>query len=144
MSQTADRMARILDRMARDRYATDMSNAQYQSDADGIQRARARHLRELFVPWTYRKLAARTGLGRSTLQSRLTGETSLTLPDIEVLAPVIRMTADELFSELVRVKLPDHDSSVEPAGFTLRPVTNLPTHATEHTADVLPFRPRAA
>ena len=53
-----------------------MTNALRYHDPRAIQRARAKHLRDLFEPWTYRKLEARTGIGRSTLQSRMTGETA--------------------------------------------------------------------
>lgn len=97
-----------------------MSNALTAYDAKLIQRARAKHLRDLFEPWTYRKLEVRTGIGRSTLQSRMTGETPLTMSDIEVLAPVVRMTPEELFAELMKVKLPEVDSNHQPAGFTPR------------------------
>ena len=93
-----------------------MSNALDTNDGKAIQRARARHLRELFEPWTYRKLEARTGLGRSTLQSRMTGETALTMADIEVLAPVIRMSPEGLFAELLKIKLLEVDSNPQPAG----------------------------
>ena len=93
-----------------------MSNALESQDAKAIQRARARHLRDLFEPWTYRKLETRTGIGRSTLQSRMSGETAVTLSDIEVLAPVIRMKPEDLAAELLAVKLPEVDSNHQPAG----------------------------
>lgn len=126
-----------------------MSNALESHDAKSIQRARARHLRELFEPWTYRKLEARTGLGRSTLQSRMTGETPMTMPDFEVLAPVIRMTPEALFAELLKIKLPEVDSNHQPAGSTLRLLPSVADRRhrpepTPHTrpADVLPFPKR--
>lgn len=97
-----------------------MSNALESQDAKTIQRARAKHLRDLFEPWTYRKLETRTGIGRSTLQSRMSGDTAVTLSDIEVLAPVIRMKPEELAAELLAVKLPEVDSNHQPAGFTPR------------------------
>jgi len=109
-----------------------------------LQYARAAHLRELFEPWTYRKLEMRTRIGRSTLQSRMTGDTALTIQEIETLAPVIRMKAEELFSELMGVKLPDLDSNQEPAGYTLHHVDANTTATIEHTANVLHFRPRAS
>ena len=93
-----------------------MTNALRYHDPRAIQRARAKHLRDLFEPWTYRKLEARTGIGRSTLQSRMTGETALTLSDFEVLAPIIRMTPEELFAELRAIQLPELDSNQQPAG----------------------------
>ena len=123
-----------------------MSNALDTNDGKAIQRARARHLRELFEPWTYRKLEARTGLGRSTLQSRMTGETALTMADIEVLAPVIRMSPEGLFAELLKIKLPEVDSNHQPAGSLLRLVPSVadrPRPLESHKADVLPFPRRA-
>lgn len=60
-------------------------------------------LRELIEPWSLRKLEARTGVTRSAWQTRLNGETALSISDIEVLAPVIRMTPSELFDELMSV-----------------------------------------
>jgi transcriptional regulator with XRE-family HTH domain len=96
------------------------------------QLARAAHLRELFEPWSLRRLEARTGIGRGTLQGRFNGTRALTMSDIEVLAPVIRMKPEELFAELLAVRpgkgnglaseearpalLPHLDSNQEPIG----------------------------
>lgn len=126
-------------------YSDGMSTAPETATAKEIQRARAKYLRDLFEPWTYRKLEARTGIGRMALQARLTGETALTVPDLEVLAPVIRMTPEELFAELLAVKLPEVDSNHQPAGFTLRSmrsVTELsprPVNDDNHLAAILQF-----
>ena len=68
-----------------------------------LQAARAAHLRDLFEPWSLRRLEARTGIGRGTLQTRLNGTTAITMADIEILAPVIRMTPTELFAELLAI-----------------------------------------
>lgn len=70
---------------------------------EDVQAARAAHLRELFEPWSLRRLEARTGIGRGTLQTRFNGTTAVTMADIEILAPVVRMTPVELFSELLAV-----------------------------------------
>lgn len=100
------------------------------TDPKRVQYARAAHLRELIEPWSLRKLEARTGISRSVWATRLNGETALSISDIEVLAPVIRMTPSELFSELLRVSdneerprsgvlsrsLPGLDSNQEPIG----------------------------
>jgi transcriptional regulator with XRE-family HTH domain len=84
------------------------------TDPKAIQRARARFLRELFEPWSLRRLEARTGIGRSTLQSRLNGETAITMADIEILAPVARMTPEQLFTELREVEYTPRDLNPEP------------------------------
>jgi hypothetical protein len=109
-----------------------MTNIATSTTADAIQRARAAHLRDLFEPWSLRRLEARTGIGRGVLETRLKGATALTMADIEILAPVIRMTPQELFSELLAITpdnkkgpaseetgrmLPHLDSNQEPAGF---------------------------
>lgn len=83
-------------------------------EATERQHARAAYLRELFEPWSLRRLEARTGIGRGTLQTRFNGSTALTVDDIEILAPVVRMTPEELFSELMKV-------SPEPAAAGGRP-----------------------
>lgn len=109
-----------------------MTSAARNTTAEDLQLARASHLRELFEPWSLRKLETRTGIGRGTLQGRFNGTTALTLSDIEVLAPVIRMTPEQLFLELVNVTpdnekgpaseetgpqvLPHLDSNQEPIG----------------------------
>lgn len=67
------------------------------------QHARAAHLRDLLEPWSLRKLEARTGLGRNYLAGRLNGDQALSISDIEVLAPVIRMSPAELFAELMHI-----------------------------------------
>lgn len=86
--------------------------------AEDLQVARAAHLRELLEPWSLRRLEARTGIGRGTLQGRLNGTTALTMADIELLAPVIRMTPQELFAELLAVEPtaggPDRSAAVTP------------------------------
>ena len=83
------------------------------------------------APWSLRKLESRTGLGRNYLSTRLSGTVALSISDVEVLAPVIRMTPAELFAELLTVgndenaptpkgegrSLPGLDSNQEPAGF---------------------------
>lgn len=79
------------------------NKAQGHSPED-TQHERAAHLRDLLEPWSLRKLEARTGLGRTYLAGRLNGDQALSISDIEVLAPVIRMTPDELFAELLSVK----------------------------------------
>ena len=132
-----------MDRLAHYRYSEGMSNALTAYDAKLIQRARAKHLRDLFEPWTYRKLEVRTGIGRSTLQSRMTGETPLTMNDIEVLAPVVRMTPEELFMELMKVKLPEVDSSHQPAGFTPRLIVGGARRASESARPRLTLVPAA-
>lgn len=94
-----------------------------------VQHARADRMRDLLEPWSLRKLEARTGLGRNYLQSRLNGTTALSISDVEVLAPVIRMTPGDLFAELMSINdetaptpkggghsLPGLDSNQEPAG----------------------------
>lgn len=106
-----------------------MTNATPLHDPIEVQRARAAHLRSLFEPWSIRKLATRTGLSKSVVASRLSGETPLNQPEFEVLAPVIRMTPMELFEELLSVdpdrKLPDMDSNHEPIGSTLHELIYL-------------------
>ena len=108
-----------------------------------VQHARAARLRELFEPWSHRKLATRVGLTRSIIASRMAGDTPLTMPDIEVLAPVIRMSPAELFIELEAIKsplgevtvatsgpseLPHLDSNQEPTGYPLSvPESHEPT-----------------
>lgn len=87
------------------------------ADRKALQRARARHMRDLFEPWSYRKLEAKTGLGRTVLQSRFTGETALSMPDIEVLAPIVRMTPAELFDELLKVECTPRDLNPEPTDY---------------------------
>jgi hypothetical protein len=77
-----------------------MSDSKLDTDPKALQRARAAHLRDLLEPWSVRRLEARTGIGRGTLQTRLAGQTELAMSDIELLAPVIRMTPEELFAEL--------------------------------------------
>lgn len=92
-----------------------MSNPNAAATPEELQRARARHLRELLEPWSLRKLAVRTGLSKGVVDSRLSGETPLTMSDVEVFAPVLRMKPEDLFSELLTVK-PDSDTSVGSGG----------------------------
>ncbi len=109
-----------------------MTNVVPSTTADAIQHARAAHLRDLFEPWSLRKLETRTGIGRGVLETRFKGTTALTMADIEILAPVIRMAPEELFAELLAInpdnkkgpaseetgpkKLPVVDSNHQPAG----------------------------
>ena len=95
------------------------TNAHGYSPTD-TQHARAAHLRYLLEPWSLRKLEARTGLGRNYLAGRLNGDTAISIADVEVLAPVIRMTPEELFLELLAQtenphQSPDGGHSVGPA-----------------------------
>ena len=88
----------------------------------------ARHLRDIFEPWSLRRIEARTGLGRGYLAARFNSTAALMLPDFEVLAPLVRMTPVELFTELLPGNeerprggalgrsLPGLDSNQEPAG----------------------------
>lgn len=96
-------------------------------------------MRDLFEPWSYRRLEGRTGLGRSSLQTKFGGSVPFTLGDIEILAPIVRMTAVELATELYSihetqktptangegVSLPRLDSNQQPAGAQLAPVTRI-------------------
>lgn len=126
-----------------------MSNATH-TQAEEIQAARAAHLRELFEPWSLRKLATRTGLSKGVLEYRFSGKAELSISDIEVLAPVIRMTPEELFIELLNVKaptpksegreLPGLDSNQEPIGSKHANVTPLPAWHRKLTTN----RPTAA
>ena len=107
-----------------------MTNTATGSSATDLQLARAGRLRDLIEPWSLRKLESRTGLGRNYLSTRLSGTVALSISDVEVLAPVIRMTPAELFAELLTVgndekaptpkgggsSLPGLDSNQEPAG----------------------------
>lgn len=125
-----------------------MTNAP-QIDPKALRQARAAHLRDLLEPWSLRRLEARTGIGRGTLETRLSGRTELAFSDIELLAPVIRMTPAELFDEILKVELPGVDSNHEPIGSQLAPVIRLtsrerdaPTAQTK-LGRVTPIRRRA-
>ena len=80
-----------------------MSTTAHKIDADDVQHARAAHMRYLFEPWSLRKLEARTGIGRSKLHSKFNGTTEFSIGDIEILAPVIRMTPAQLATELYAI-----------------------------------------
>lgn len=86
-------------------YSPRMTISSPATDPKTLQRARAAHLRDLLEPWSLRRLEARTGIGRGKLETRLNGGTELAMSDIEVLAPVIRMTPEELFAELRAVEV---------------------------------------
>lgn len=132
-----------------------MINAAPSTTSDAIQLARAAHLRDLLEPWSLRRLEARTGLGRGTLQGRLNGNTAITFDDVVILAPVIRMSPEELFVELLSVQVdngtPDTQRGggadargllrfVGPTG--LEPMTSTVEY--ERLAEVLPFTSRRA
>lgn len=102
--------------------------------ANAVQAARAARLRELIEPWSLRKLEVRTGIGRTALDQRLKGKTPLTMPDIEVLAPVIRMTPQELFAELLAV---DPKNPLQETFRSLAPVTQLVPRRAIHEHDKL-------
>lgn len=70
---------------------------------DPTQEARAAFMRDLFEPWSYRKMETRTGIGRSSLQSKFAGHVGFSLSDIEALAPLVRMSAAELAIELFSI-----------------------------------------
>lgn len=106
-----------------------------------MQYARAARLRYLFEPWSLRKLEARTGIGRGTLQGRFNGATPLSMSDIEVLAPVIRMTPVELFSDLLAAGTQNGPASEETGPGSVRPLGFEPrTHWLRD--NVTPMRPR--
>lgn len=81
-----------------------MINTARNTDPQALRLARAQVIRDLFEPWTYRKLEARTGISRTAIAARWTGQTELSIADVEVLAPVIRMTPAELFAELMNAQ----------------------------------------
>jgi hypothetical protein len=83
------------------------------------------HLRNLLDPWSLRKIQARTGIGRNAMKARFDGSTPLGMGDIELLAPLVRMTPEELFAELRKVGLPHLDSNQEPIGSQPGPLGEL-------------------
>lgn len=102
-----------------------MSDQALDPDPTAIQRARANHLRDLLDPWSLRKIQARTGIGRNAMKARFDGSTPLGMGDIELLAPLVRMTPTELFTELLKVELPHLDSNQEPIGSQPQPLGEL-------------------
>lgn len=103
MSRQCFYLSQYVDTAARYWYARNMEASKSADSANALQVARAARLRELIEPWSLRKLEVRTGIGRTALDQRLKGKTPLNMSDIEVLAPVIRMTPAELFADLLAV-----------------------------------------
>lgn len=66
---------------------------------------RGHRLRELLKAqrWSVNAAAIETGISRSTLYERVKGVSTLQFHEIELLAPLARMTPVELFSELLAV-----------------------------------------
>lgn len=98
-----------------------MTDTATRSSATDLQLARAERLRDLIEPWSLRKLESRTGLGRNYLSTRLSGTVALSISDVEVLAPVIRMTPAELFAELLTVGNDENAPTPKGEGANLRP-----------------------
>lgn len=98
-----------------------------------IQKARAAYLREILHPWSIRKLAARTGLSKAIVESRLNGSQVLTIDDLRVIAPVAHKSPEALLSELLAVDPRHRDYNVG---------TSEPP--TEHTAVILPLANKLA
>lgn len=123
-----------------------MNITQLKPREEGPQQWRAAHMRDLFEPWSLRKLQAKTGLGRTMLQQRFNGVTAFSLEDLELLAPLIRMTPAELATELLGIpnnppetKDPrpgNPDGGTEPPT-GLEPVTY--SLQVEHLAPIIPI-----
>jgi len=123
------------------RYSVIMSSAHANTEKPSARGAIAANVDAEFTRkrWTKRRAAIALGMSHVYVSRRTSGEVELSGSDLATFAAFLAVPVQTFF-----VGLPELDSNQQPAGFTLRPVTNLPTHATEHTADVLPFRPRAA
>lgn len=89
--------------------------------ATQIQYARATWLRDQLLAerWSLRKLEAATGIKKGAIARRFAGHTELSVSDIEVFAPLLRMNPEQLFARLRAVEvLPGVDSNHEPIGST--------------------------
>ena len=86
-------------------------------------RARCLYLKDLLEPWSIRRLAARTGLSKSAVESLYAGTRDLSMADIELVAPVLRMAPVDLFTELLAVEPESPEtkngSGVEPGAVAL-------------------------
>ncbi|WP_157509481.1 helix-turn-helix domain-containing protein [Glaciibacter superstes] len=76
-----------------------------QESAENTQSVRAKYLDDCLKAerWSYRLLETRTGIAKSTVASRLKGETALTFGDIEVFAQVLNRDPVELFGTMLRL-----------------------------------------
>ena len=105
--------------------------------------------------WTRRKVALAIGATPTYVNARMNGQVDLSFADIEVIAPLLRMTGAELFVALQEgtknaptpkgegeeSKLPELDSNQQPAGF--KPISYLPVLTNtnvgaEHSAESFP------
>lgn len=73
--------------------------------AEDVRFARCMHMKEMLFPWSIRKLATRTGLTKAAVESIYAGMRDISMSDVEVIAPVLRMSPGELFDELLQVKI---------------------------------------
>lgn len=94
-----------------------MSEINPAASPEDIQRARGEWLKKALIDnerWSLRKLETATGLGKGKLALRFNGQSAISVSDVEVFAPLLRMTPEELFKNLR--ELPAMDSNHEPAG----------------------------